>query len=74
LPYISPGMSSKISDEEITELCKAIEVYQSELIKSENEMKELKFQLENATEKLKLYEVRTGVLSTVPNLSLWLAI
>jgi hypothetical protein len=50
-------MSSKISDEEITELCKAIEVYQNELMKSENEIKELKIQLENTTEKLKLYEV-----------------
>ena len=50
-------MSSQISDEEITELCKAIEVYQMELIKSDNEIKELKSQLDKTTEKLKLYEV-----------------
>jgi chromosome segregation ATPase len=51
---------SQITDEEVTELCKALEEYQRELIKAEEEIKYLKNKVDEATEKMKLYEVTSS--------------
>lgn len=49
-------MSQKLSDDDITELCKAIEIYQNELKKAELEITHLNSKLEETNEKMKIYE------------------
>jgi protoheme ferro-lyase len=63
--------SSQITDEDVTELCKALEEYQKELFKAEEEIKYLKNKLDETTDKMKLYEVSLSVsLSLLPSFCL----
>jgi protoheme ferro-lyase len=67
--------SSQITDEDVTELCKALEEYQKELFKAEEEIKYLKNKLDETTEKMKLYEVSLSVsLSLLPSLFVSLSV